>query len=85
MPAVIITGDRSGDDGRHEPGAELWRVAPFAGWAEPHELRAVVRCVPRRFTVIDGDGLVRASGYTVTPTCLPGEPFVLSIASSLAA
>ena len=43
------------------------------------------RCVPRRYAVIDGDALVRASGYTATPTCLPGEPFVLSVASPLAA
>ena len=53
---------------------------PFAGWGEPHELRAEVRCVPRRFTVIDADGLVRASGYTRAPTCLPGEPFRLTVA-----
>ncbi len=65
-------------------GQELWRV-PIAGWDEPHELRAEGRCIPRRYAVIDGDGLVRASGYTHTPTCLAGEPFLLRVASPLAA
>ena len=64
--------------GSHEP-------VPFAGLDEPHELRAEGRCVPRRFTVVDAEGLVRAGGYTATPTCLPGEPFVLRVASPLAA
>jgi hypothetical protein len=82
-PTLVITGDRWAAAGL-EVGAELWRV-PFAGWGEPHELRADARCVPRRFTVVDGDGLVGASGYTATPTCLPGEPFMLRVASSLAA
>jgi hypothetical protein len=29
--------------------------------------------------------LVRVSGYTATPTCLPGEPFALKVASPLEA
>jgi hypothetical protein len=82
-PVLIVTGDLHAPDGL-EVGFELWRV-PFKGWDVPHELRAWGRCVPRRFTVVDGDGLVRASGYTSTPTCLPGEPFVLTVASPLAA
>ena len=40
--------------------------------------------MPRRFTVIDSDGLVRAAGHTDTPTCLPGEPFMLRVAEPLA-
>ena len=55
---------------------------PFAGWNEAHELRAVVRCVPRRDVLIDADGLVRAAGYTRTPTCLTGEPFRLRVAGA---
>ncbi len=78
-----MTGDRWGAWGR-EIGQELWRV-PFAGWDEPHALRAEVRCAPRRYTVIDGDGLVRASGYAVTPECRPGEPFRLSVPAPLGA
>ena len=54
------------------------------GWNEPYELRARARCVPRRFTVIDADGLVRASGYTDTPTCLAGEPFPLRVPAPFA-
>ena len=82
-PTLIVTGDRWCAEGL-EVGAELWRV-PFAGWGEPHELRAEVRCIPRRYTVVDGGGLVRASGYTATPKCLAGEPFALRVASPLAA
>ena len=82
-PTLVITGDRWAAEGL-EVGAELWRV-PFAGWGEPHELRADAPCIPRRFTVIDSGGLVRASGYTAKPTCLPGEPFALRVASPLAA
>ena len=82
-PALIVVGDLHAPDGL-EVGFELWRV-PFKGWDERHKLRAQGRCVPRRFTVVDGDGLVRASGYTATPTYLPGEPFVLRVASPLAA
>ena len=80
---LIVTGDLRGPDAV-EVGFELWRV-PFEGWGAVHELRALGRCVPRRYVVIDGDGLVRASGYTQTPTCLAGEPFVLRVASPLAA
>jgi hypothetical protein len=50
-----------------------------------HELRARGRCVPRRYVVVDADGLVRAAGYTDTRTCLPGEPFLLRVAKPLAA
>jgi hypothetical protein len=82
-PLLIVTGDRWGEWGQRI-GQELWRVS-FAGWDEPHELRAEVRCVPRRYVVIDADGLVRAAGYTATPTCLPGEPFLLRVAAPLAA
>jgi hypothetical protein len=80
---LIVTGDRWGEWGQ-QIGQELWRV-PFTDWDEPHELRAEVRCVPRRFVVSDADGLVRASGYTTTPTCLAGEPFILKVAEPLAA
>ena len=62
-----------------EVGFELWRV-PFNGWDAVHELRARGRCVPRRY-VVDADGLVRASGYTVRQTCLPGQPFPLTVPS----
>jgi hypothetical protein len=82
-PVLIVTRDLHAPDGL-EVGFELWRV-PFAGWGEPHDLRARGRCVPRRYTVVDADGLVRASGYTVTPTCSPGEPFRLTVPSPLAA
>ena len=82
-PVLIVKRRPLGRLGQ-EPGQELWRV-PFRGWDEPHELRALGRCVPRRFTVIDGAGLVRASGYIASPTCLPGEPFVLRVASPMAA
>ncbi|HET6692048.1 MAG TPA: hypothetical protein VFG74_14410 [Miltoncostaeaceae bacterium] len=80
---LIVTGDRWGVWGQMI-GEELFRV-PFAGWSERHELRAEFRCVPRRFVVVDGDGLVRASGRTQTPTLLPGEPFLLRVASPVAA
>lgn len=82
-PTLIVVGDLHSPDGL-EVGFELWRE-PFAGWDEPHELRARGRCVPRRYTVIDSDGLVRASGYTETPVCRPGELFLLRVASPLAA
>ena len=82
-PTLIVTGDLHGAEAV-EIGFELWRV-PFAGWELPHELRARGRCVPRRYTVVDGDGLVRASGPTHTPECRPGEPFRLVIAGPLAA
>ena len=82
-PTLIVTGDLHGADAL-EIGFELWRV-PFAGWELPHELRARARCVPRRYTVVDGDGLVRASGPTPTPECRPGEPFRLVVAGPLAA
>ena len=35
--------------------------------------------------VVDGDGMARASGYTQAVTLLPGEPFLLRVASPLAA
>lgn len=79
----IVTGDLRGPDAV-EMGFELWRV-PFAGWEQPHELRARGRCVPRRYTVLDGDGAVRASGPTPTPECRPGEPFRLTVAGPAAA
>jgi hypothetical protein len=78
----VVTGDLHAPDGL-EVGFELWR-APFAGWDVAHDLRARGRCVPRRYVVVDADGLVRASGCTATPTCLPGEPFRL-LAEPLAA
>ena len=82
-PTLIVTGDLLGADAV-EMGFELWRV-PFARWELAHELRARARCVPRRYTVVDGDGLVRASGPTPTPECRPGEPFRLVVAGPLAA
>jgi hypothetical protein len=72
-PTLIVTGDRKGPDG-FETDAKLWRV-PFAGWGAVYELRAAARCVPRRFVVVDADGLTRAAGYTATPTLWSGEPF----------
>jgi hypothetical protein len=83
QPLLIVTRDLQAPDGR-EPGFELWRV-PFDGWDAVHQLRARGRCVPRRYVVVDADGLVRAAGYTETRTCLPGEPFVLRVADPLAA
>ena len=80
---LIVTGDLRGPDAV-EVGFELWRV-PFAGWEQPNELRARGRCVPRRYTVLDGDGVVRASGPTPTPECRPGEPFRLTVAGPVAA
>jgi hypothetical protein len=82
-PVLIVTGDLLAPDGL-EPGFELWRV-PFNGWDAVHELRARGRCVPRRYVVVDADGLVRAAGYTDIRTCLPGEPFLLLVAEPLAA
>ena len=82
-PVLIVTGDLLAPDGP-EPGFELWRV-PFEGWDVIHELRARGRCVPRRYVVIDQDGLVRSSGYTRTPTCLAGEPLLLRVPAPAAA
>jgi hypothetical protein len=82
-PVLIVTGDLHAPDGL-EVGFELWRV-PFHGWDVAHELRARGRCVPCRYVVVDADGLVRAAGYTQTPTCLAGEPFLLRVASPVAA
>ncbi len=82
-PLLIIIGDLHSPL-RLEPGFELWRV-PFRGWDEPHDLRARARCRPRRFVVVDGDGVVRDSGPTATPECGPGEIFTLCIASPQAA
>ena len=78
-PALIVVGDLHAPDGL-EVGFELWRVS-FADWDEPHDLQALGRCVPRRYTVVDGDGLVRSSGYTATPECRPGERFRLTVPS----
>ena len=79
---LIITGDRRGDDGHQEAGAELWRV-PFAGWDELHELEATTWCRPRRYVVVDG--LVRAAGYTSNdPTLIAGEVFRIRVPVPLA-
>ncbi len=56
-PTLIVTEDLLASGGV-EPGFELWRV-PFKGWDESQEMRACGRCVPRRYVVVDGDGLVR--------------------------
>jgi len=61
-------------------------LAPFtAGRTVDAVDGAMIRSYISAKMVIDEDGLVRASGYTHTPTCLPGEPFVLRVASPLAA
>jgi hypothetical protein len=82
-PVLIITRDLHAPDGL-EPGFGLWRV-PFNGWDAVHQLRARGRCVPRRYVVVDADGLVRAAGYTETPTSPAGEPFFLQVAAPVAA
>ena len=63
-----------------EDASELWRV-PFAGWDVVHVLRARAGAFPGAYIVVDADGLVRATGYTVKPTCFPGRPFRLTVPS----
>ncbi len=77
MPELIITGDRL-FGGVYQPEAEVWRVS-FAGWDEPHELRAAAWCVPKRYSVVE-DGRILAADSTVDhPIGPPGEVFRIRV------
>lgn len=82
-PKLIVVGDLHAPGGL-ELGFELWRE-PFQGWGESHELRARAQCVPRRYVIIDGDGIVRSSGPIAPLRLLPGEPLIVRVAGPAAA